>query len=185
MTDKVLSYRTTNQKLNPLLTSYFTGYNWTTVVYKRHKLSSLLNLLRPRKCLALIAQRLRVQVPLRWRHFLSQKHFHKNTCLYIANEWCCLHSVNISNASFASKIFIYRHIQYPKTRDRKCLALVAQMVRAFGMNPKVGGSNPPHVETVSVSKNVDTFTRTPVRVSKMNAVARTQLIFQMSFFLQK
>ena len=32
------------------------------------------------------------------------------------------------------------------------LAQVAQVVRAFGMNPKVGGSSPPQVETFYVSK---------------------------------
>ena len=41
------------------------------------------------------------------------------------------------------------------------------------------GSSPPRVETCSVKKtNIDTFTRTPVRVSKMNAVARAQLTIQ-------
>ena len=34
----------------------------------------------------------------------------------------------------------------------KCLALIAQYVTAFGMNPKVGGSSPPQGETFSVSK---------------------------------
>ena len=34
------------------------------------------------------------------------------------------------------------------------LALIAQMVRAFGMNPKVGGSSPSQVETFSVSKTL-------------------------------
>ena len=51
------------------------------------------------------------------------------------------------------------------------MALIAEMVRAYGMNTKVWGSSPPQVETFSVSKNFDTFTRTPKRVSKMNAVA--------------
>ena len=50
------------------------------------------------------------------------------------------------------------------------------------MNPKVGGSSPPQVECL---KNFDTFTRTPIRVSKMNAVARAQLTFQMLTLLQK
>ena len=40
-----------------------------------------------------------------------------------------------------------------KTWDSKCLALIAQMVRAFGVNPEVGGSSPSQVETFSVSKN--------------------------------
>ena len=34
-------------------------------------------------------------------------------------------------------------------------------------------------------KNFDTFTRTPVRVSKMNAAARAQLTFQMLTLPQK
>ena len=44
------------------------------------------------------------------------------------------------------------------------------------MNPKVGGSSPPRVETFSAIwlRNFDTFPRTPVRASKMNAVARAQ-----------
>ena len=54
----------------------------------------------------------------------------------------------------------------------------SQMVRAFSMNPKVGGSSPPQVETFSL-KNFYTFTRTSVRVSKMNVDAHAQLTFQM------
>ena len=50
------------------------------------------------------------------------------------------------------------------------------------MNPKVAGSSPRQVEIFSVSK---TFTRLPVRVSKMNAFARAQLTFQMLTLLQK
>ena len=50
------------------------------------------------------------------------------------------------------------------------------------MNPKVGDSSPPQVDTFSVSK---TFTRTPVRMSKMNAVVRAQLTFQMFNFTSK
>ena len=36
---------------------------------------------------------------------------------------------------------LYRQSQYKKW-DNKCLALISQIVRAFGMNPKVGDSNP-------------------------------------------
>ena len=50
--------------------------------------------------------------------------------------------------------------------------------------PKVGSSSPPKVETVSVSKKFDTFTRTSVRVSKMNGVARARLTFQMLTLLK-
>ena len=81
--------------------------------------------------------------------------------------------------------YLYHKSQYSKTRGSKCLALIAQMVRAFGMNLKVGGSSTPQVETFSVSKNFDTFTRTSVRVSKINAVARAQLTFQMLTLLPK
>ena len=67
----------------------------------------------------------------------------------ISEQW----TVNISNVNFTSKISI-RQSQYSTTWDSKCLALIAQMVRAFGMNPKVGGSSPPQVETFSVSKTL-------------------------------
>ena len=65
-----------------------------------------------------------------------------------------------------------------------CLPYQYQMVRAFGMNPKIWGLSPPQVETFSVSKT-DTFTRTSIHVSKRNAVAPAQLIFQMLTLLKK
>ena len=49
------------------------------------------------------------------------------------------------------------------------------MVRAFGINPKVGDSSPPQFETVFVSKTLTLSQKTLVHVSKMNAVARTEL----------
>ena len=52
---------------------------------------------------------------------------------------------------------------------------IAQVVRAFGMNPKVGGSSPSGRDIFCL-KNFDTFTGASVRVSKMNAVA-TALTF--------
>ena len=55
------------------------------------------------------------------------------------------------------------------------VALIAQMARAFGMNPKFES---PSGRDIFCLKNFDIFTRTPVRVSKMNAVARAQLTFQ-------
>ena len=47
----------------------------------------------------------KVGVPLRSRHFLSQKlwHFHNNTSSYVENESCCPHTVNISNVNFTLK----------------------------------------------------------------------------------
>ena len=45
-------------------------------------------------------------------------------------------------------------LKHSKTWGSKCLALLAQLARAFGMNPKVGGSSPPQGETFSVSKTL-------------------------------
>ena len=45
------------------------------------------------------------------------------------------------------KKILYHQSQYSITWDNKCLALIAQVVRQFGMNPKVGDSSPPQVET--------------------------------------
>ena len=78
---------------------------------------------------------------------------------------------------------LHRQSQNLKTWDSKGLAPIAQMARAFGMNPKVDGSIPPR--DIFCLKNFGTFTRTSVRVSKMNAVARAQLAFQMLTLLQK
>ena len=65
--------------------------------------------------------------------------------------------------------------------DSKCLALIAQMARAFGINPKVGGSSPPQVEIFSVSKTLIVPQEHPpvCREWMMNAVAYAQLTFQM------
>ena len=53
-------------------------------------------------------------------------------------------------------IYMYdnRQSQCSNIWDSKCLALIAQMVRAFGMNPKVGGESPSQAETFSVSKTL-------------------------------
>ena len=47
----------------------------------------------------------KARVPLRLRHFLSQKlwRFHKNLHSCVENEWCYLYTVNISNATFTLK----------------------------------------------------------------------------------
>ena len=50
--------------------------------------------------------------------------------------------------------YLYHQSQYSKTRDSKYLAMIAQMVRAFGMNPKVGDSSLLQVEPFSVSKTL-------------------------------
>ena len=114
-------------------------------------------------------------VPLRSRHFLSLKlrHFHKKIRSWVENGWCYL------------KKYLYRQSQYSRTRDSKCLALIAQVVRAFGMNPMVGGSSPPQVETFSVPKTSTLSQEHPSVSRKMNAVARAYLTFQMLILLQK
>ena len=50
---------------------------------------------------------------------LTLWHFHKNIRSCVENECCC-----------------------PRKVNSKRLVLIVQMVRAFGMNPKVGGSSP-------------------------------------------
>ena len=74
--------------------------------------------------------------------------------------------------------YLYRKSQCSKTWDSTCLALIAQMVRSFGMNPKVVGFESPSGRDIFCFKIIDTFTRTSVRVSKLTAVARAQLAFQ-------
>ena len=90
------------------------------------------------------------------------------------------------NEIYWTQFTLYYQCQYSKTWDSKCLALIAQMVRAFGINPNVGCSSPPQVEIfLSQKRSQDTFTRTPVRVSKMNAVAHAHLTIQMWTLLHK
>ena len=50
--------------------------------------------------------------------------------------------------------YLYRQNQYSNTWDSKYLAMIAQMFRAFGMNPNFGGSSPPQVEILSVPKTL-------------------------------
>ena len=80
---------------------------------------------------------------------------------------------------------LYPQSQYSNTWDSKCLALIAQVVRAFGMNPKVGSLTPPQVETFSVSKSSTLSQEHPFVSQKMNAVVGAQLTFLMLTSLQK
>ena len=78
--------------------------------------------------------------------FLSQTlwHFHKNIR-------SCVEMNAVASTQLTLQILTH---QYSQSWDSKCLAIVAQMVRVFGMTPEVGGSCPPQVETFSVSKTV-------------------------------
>ena len=57
--------------------------------------------------------------------------------------------------------------------------LIAEMVKTFGKNQKVGDLESPSGRDIFCLKNFDTFTRTSVCELKMNTVAKTQLTFQM------
>ena len=75
-----------------------------------------------------------------------------------------------------------RHTDVWNTWDSKCLALIAQVVRAFGMNPKIGGSSLSQVETFSL--NLGHFHKN-IRSWVENAVAREQLTFKNVNFTSK
>ena len=96
----------------------------------------------------------------------------KPTRSWVENECCCPRSANISNVNFTTNQW-----------DSKCPALIAQMVVAVGMYPKVGFESPLG-RNIFFLKNFDTFTRRSACESKMNAVARAQLKFQKLTLLQ-
>ena len=61
---------------------------------------------------------------------------------FVNRTWLLMrmHSLHF-NVNFITK-YLYRQSQYSTTWDSKCLALIAQLVRTFGMNTKVGWSSP-------------------------------------------
>ena len=63
-------------------------------------------------------------------------HFQKNIRSCVENECYCPRTVNIWNVNLLKK-YLYHQSQSSKAWDSKCLALIAQMARVFGMNPKV------------------------------------------------
>ena len=69
------------------------------------------------------------------------------------SECFCPRTVNSSNVNFTSKISIPPKPAF-KTWDSKCVSLIAQMVRAFGMNPKVGGFESLSGRDIQVSKKL-------------------------------
>ena len=83
---------------------------------------------------------------LRSRYFLFLKHRrHKTSFRELKNECCWPHKLNISNVNFTTKN-LYRQSQYSRTWNGRCLALIAQVVRGFGMNPEVVGSSCPGLQ---------------------------------------
>ena len=102
---------------------------------------------------------------------LSQEH------LCVENECCFPSTVNISNVNFTSKISIPPEPVFTKMGQ--------QMLVPDNWNGKNirhesegWGFESPSGRDILCLKKVDTFKRTPVRVSKINTVARAQLTFQ-------
>ena len=88
-----------------------------------------------------------------WIHFLSQKvDIFKTPSVRESKMNVVARAQSTFQMLTLLQKYLYHQSQYSKTWDNKCLALISQMVRAFGINPKVGGSSTPQVETFSVSK---------------------------------
>ena len=109
---------------------------------------------------------------------------YKNTRWCVKNECCCPRTVNISNVNFTSKIsippepvFINMGQQMSGPDSSR-----GESIRHESDNWRFES---PSGRDIFCLKNFDTFARTTVRVSKMNAVARAQLTFQMLTLLQK
>ena len=88
-------------------------------------------------------RRLWVRVPLRLRHFLSQKlwHFNKNIRSNVEMSVVVRGQLLFQMFTLLEK-YLYRPSEHWKTCDCKCLSLITPMVTAFSMNPKVGGRVP-------------------------------------------
>ena len=72
--------------------------------------------------------------------------------LFVSRKWMLLPAQLTFQMLTLLQKYLYHQSQYSKTWDRKCLALISQMVRAFGINPKVGGFKYPSGRDFSVSK---------------------------------
>ena len=88
------------------------------------------------------------------------------------NECCFLRTVKFQMLTLLKKN-LYRQSQYSKTWD------------SYRQESEGWGLESPSGRDIFCVKIVDTFTRTSVRVSKMNVVARAEFIFQMLNILQK
>ena len=123
-------------------------------------------------------RRLGVRFPLKLRYFLSKKfrHFHKNTRSCVGNECCCPRAVNISNVNLTSKISI------PPEPGFNNMAQQMSDPDSIRHESEGLGFESPSGRDIYCLKKFDTFTRTPLRVSKINAVApRTANISNVNF----
>ena len=117
-------------------------------------------------------RRLGVRFPLRSTYFLTHKlwHFHKNIRSCVANECCCPRTVKISHVKFYSKISIppepvFKNMGQQMSSPDSSNGILHES-EGCGFESPSGG--------IFCLKIFDTFTRTSVHVSKMNAVACTQ-----------
>ena len=130
-------------------------------------------------------RRLGVRVRLRSRPFLSQKlwHFHRNTRSFVKNKCCCPRTVNISNVNFTLKN-IYTARASVQNMGQQMSGPDSSIGKSIRHESQGWGFESPSGRDIFCLKNFDTFTRTPVRVSKINAVVRAQLTFQILTLLQ-
>ena len=94
------------------------------------------------------------------------------------NECCCSHIVNISNVNFTWKTFIPPEPVF-KNMVQQTSGPDSSNDYSIRHESEDWVFESPSGRDIFCPKNFGTFTRTSVRVSKMNAVARAQSTFQM------
>ena len=108
-------------------------------------------------------RRLGVRIPLRSRHFcLKNFDTFPRTPVRVSKMNAVARTQLTFQLLTILQRYLYHQSQYSTTRESKCLALIAQWVRAFGMNPKFGGSGLPQVETFCVSKTLTLSQENPL-----------------------
>ena len=85
-----------------------------------------------------------------WDHVITDVRYHSYIYIYIYIY--ALADLTVQMLTLLHN-YLDRQSQYSNTWNSTFLALTAQVVRAFGMNSKVGGSSLPQVETFFVSKS--------------------------------
>ena len=76
--------------------------------------------------------------------------------------------------------YLHRQSQYYKNMGQQMSAPESSIGWSIRHESEGWGFESPSGRDIFCLKNFDTCKRTPIRVSKMNAVARTQFTFQMS-----
>ena len=101
----------------------------------------------------------------------------RSLTIWLENE-CCCPQLTFQMLTLLHK-YLHHQSRYSTTWDSKYLFLIDQIVRAFAMNPKLGGSSPPEVETFFCINISDTFTRTSPLVGRKWILLLLLLKFQM------